>query len=273
MSSYIAVDLKAIETHAPAVARATEQPLTHVLGGLNLLWHRCWVNKSAHITRVGLAGIFGPSRLDELIASLIDSRFLEAEGDAFRVKGAEKYLRISEARSTAGKTRAESAKRTGGRFTSTHQQATSKTPAPHQQVTSTPPATDQQPTSTAPALTPSTEHRAPNTNKDSAPAPRTPRETDLLQEDFKAIVGTAYVWNGAKDGTAFAKLRKEVSLEEIRTRWKRGLRVTSGWLAVRTVAQLASKWNDLAAAPPNDLSGDWRSRVDHSKDFFAGVDS
>ena len=62
--SHIAVDLKVIEVMAPMVARACEQPVTHVLGALNLLWHRCWSTKSDTITRIGLAGIFGPQGLE-----------------------------------------------------------------------------------------------------------------------------------------------------------------------------------------------------------------
>jgi hypothetical protein len=80
-----------------------------------------------------------------------------------------------------------------------------------------------------------------------APASRAPRETDALCADFEQAVGAKYAWQGVKDGAAFSKLRKEYSLEEIRARWRVGLR-GSGWLQVRTVAQLAAKWNDLADA-------------------------
>ena len=36
-------------------------------------------------------------------------------------------------------------------------------------------------------------------------------------------------------------------------RWRVGLRAT-GWHQVRTVAQLASKWNDLAGGPPKAVA-------------------
>lgn len=80
----------------------------------------------------------------------------------------------------------------------------------------------------------------------TAPAPRAPRETDLLCEDFREIIGKAYVWADAKDGAAFAKLKRTETIEEIRARWKAGLKSEDKWRSVRTVAQLASKWNDLA---------------------------
>jgi len=100
--------------------------------------------------------------------------------------------------------------------------------------------------------------------------PKAPREEDALCADFEEIIGKPYVWSGAKDGTAFARLRRTTPLEEIRSRWRGALRSTDKWLGVRTIAQLASKWNDLAKVPL-DLTGDWRSRVDHTQDFFKGV--
>lgn len=92
------------------------------------------------------------------------------------------------------------------------------------------------------------------TRKTSAPAaPTPPRESDALCDDFKAAIGSPYRWQGVKDGKAFAELRKIASLDEVRTRWRRGLALPADeWLSCRTVAQLAAKWNDLAdaKAPP-----------------------
>lgn len=236
--SYIAFDLDALNV-ARDVGDAAGIPEERVTHGLLRMWAWCFRQKRDTLQAIQVRGFFGADAAPALVAF----GFLESTGAGFRVRGADRYLRVSEARSTAGKTRAASAGRSAGRFTS-------KTPAP-----------DQQTTSTAPALTPSTEHRAPNTKKDSPPAPRAklpkvappnprPRETDDLCADFREATGVDYRWNGAVDGTAFAKLRKEFDLEEIRTRWRAGLGVASGWLAVRTVAQLASKWNDLASGPP-----------------------
>lgn len=86
-----------------------------------------------------------------------------------------------------------------------------------------------------------------------ADKPRHPRESDCIGEDFKAIIGAEYLWQKAKDGVAWAALRKHSSVEEIRDRWRRGL-AAHGWLKVASVAQLASKWNDLAAAKSNTHS-------------------
>ncbi len=79
--------------------------------------------------------------------------------------------------------------------------------------------------------------------------PPVPRESDFLVADFLLVTGKKYKFQGAKDGVAFAELRKTETIEEIRIRWQRGLRAT-GWHHVASVAQLLSKWNDLAVDPP-----------------------
>lgn len=68
-------------------------------------------------------------------------------------------------------------------------------------------------------------------------------------DDFRAVLGTSYKWQGAKDGRAFADLRRTFPLAEIRARWVRGLKAPAdAWASCRTVAQLAMKWNDLAVS-------------------------
>lgn len=79
------------------------------------------------------------------------------------------------------------------------------------------------------------------------PKVKAPRESDALCADFTEIIGQPYRWQDAKDGAAFASLRKMASLDEIRARWRAGLASSDKWLSVRTVAQLSSKWNDLSA--------------------------
>lgn len=240
--SYIALDVKFLETEAPAIARASRSTEDRVVAGHARLWKLCWTTKRSEVSRVDLAGSFGPDGLEELISAaeaFTLTRVKDAE--TWVVRGVEKYLRISAARAEAGRKRAASAPRLAGR------------------LTSKPPASAGGATSKQPALTPSTEHRAPSTEKDIAPAAQPPRESDLLLEDFKAATGSAYLWAGARDGKAFAQLRKVASIQEIRARWRRGLSIAeSEWTSVRTVAQLAMKWNDLAeskaaAQPPKQV--------------------
>jgi len=74
-----------------------------------------------------------------------------------------------------------------------------------------------------------------------------PRASDLLAGDFREVVGQPYAWKGAKDGVALAEMLKVADLDEVRRRWRIGLKST-GWQQVCTVAQLHQKWNDLAVA-------------------------
>jgi hypothetical protein len=220
--SYIAFDLDALNV-VPDVAAACGLPAGEVAHGLLKLWAWCFREKTDLVTSTHLAGFFSGKPAG---AALEAFGFLHQEDQKWRVRGASRYLRISEVRSAGGKARSSAAGRSAGRFTSK------------------PPAPDQQATSSEPALTPTTDDRAPTTESKK----RAPRETDALVGDFLELTGKAYVWADAKDGVAFARLRREVSLEEIRARWRLGLKSNDKWLGVRTVAQLASKWNDLAQA-------------------------
>lgn len=84
--------------------------------------------------------------------------------------------------------------------------------------------------------------------KASAPAkPTQARDSDRLCADFLEVVGPAYAWQGAKDGTALAHLLTLTTIDEVSRRWRLGLKAPAAdWASCRTVAQLRSKWNDLA---------------------------
>lgn len=157
--SNISVDLKVIEVTGPMVARALGEPLPFTLGCLNLLWHRCWSLKTDTITAVGLTGIFGPEKLDARIALLVDAGFLEPSGAHFRVRGAERYLRIREGNSKGG----HASKRNlipggprGGRA--------EVEPSPQAEVE---PRSSRETTSGPLGSSPNTEHRTPNTEKEN----------------------------------------------------------------------------------------------------------
>lgn len=81
--------------------------------------------------------------------------------------------------------------------------------------------------------------------------PRAPAPSDVLVAEFAAAGLGAYLWQGAKDGTALSDLLQTATLDEIVTRWRRGLAApVKAWASCRTVAQLRQKWNDLAATEP-----------------------
>lgn len=154
--SFIAVDLKVIETHAPSAARAAGVSEDRVIGGLLRLWHRCWSLSKGNVTRQEVVGAFGP----ESFAGLFDALcvdFLEVQTDGtIKVRGAEKYLRIKESRRKG----AEMTNRAKAERRSSDAQATLNRTLPN-------------------ALTPSTEHRAPNTEKEAAAAEPPPLTTPV----------------------------------------------------------------------------------------------
>ena len=260
--SYIAFDLDALNVSRDvgAAAGVPEERITH---GLLRMWAWCFREKTDTVQAIQVQGFFGTSAAPALVAF----GFLAPAGADFRVRGAERYLRISDARSKGGHA-AKSNLIPGGPKRSTGR-ASSRDPrsAPAE----TQPSTTLGSTS---ALTPSTEHRAPNTeSKSTAPLFASPaveaeshkvkpqKDSDLLVYDFKVVTGSDYVWNGAKDGAALAALLKAVSLDEVRTRWRRGLEApASAWASCRTVAQLRQKWNDLVpatvAGPPKSTRDD-----------------
>ena len=155
--SNISVDLKVIEVTAPMVARALNEPVALTLGGLNLLWHRCWSLKSDTITSVGLAGIFGPEKLDVRIAQLVDAGFLEAAGVGFRIKGAERYLRIKAGNSKGG----HAAK---GNLIPGGKRPPRAEGEPRGEPSATPEDTSAHPSGPL-GSSPNTEHRTPNTKE------------------------------------------------------------------------------------------------------------
>ncbi len=99
-----------------------------------------------------------------------------------------------------------------------------------------------------------------------------PKETPaaLLCADFLDVIGTKYAFNGAKDGAALKWLLQQAPLDEVRRRWRVGLRMPSDrWGSTRTIAQLRSKWNDLAKL---NTSAGWRDDAAQSKGgFFDGT--
>lgn len=138
--AYIAFELDALNV-MPAVGAAAGVSPDVVAHGLLKLWAWCFREETDSVTDVHLAGFFGPGVAPALEAF----GFLEKSDAGWRVKGAQRYLRVKEQRRNAGRARSLSAGRSAGKFTSEK------------------PAEDQRSASEKPALTPSTEHRAPNT--------------------------------------------------------------------------------------------------------------
>ena len=101
---FIAVDLKVIEGLAAAVGRAGAMSEDAVLAGLVRLWHRCWADEIDTLTGDEISGLFAfdAARADgsaRAIGALVAFGFLETLPEmTWRVKGAERYLRLKESR-------------------------------------------------------------------------------------------------------------------------------------------------------------------------------
>jgi len=150
--SYIAFDLDALNVarDVGAAASLSEERITH---GLLRMWAWCFREKTDTVSVIQVQGFFGP----EAAPALVAFGFLAQTENGFRVRGAERYLRVTKQRSEAGRARSSSAGRSAGKFTSGQPADNQRQPAEHQRTTSE-----------KPALTPSTEHLAPNTLKAAA---------------------------------------------------------------------------------------------------------
>src|SRR5688572_21909768 len=96
---YLAFDLDAKKRAARAAAGLGVHP-GQVAWGLLEMWEHAWEAKSETIDALTLACCFGPDpRVPGVLAAM---GFVEPEGERFRVKGADRYLRISEARRRGG---------------------------------------------------------------------------------------------------------------------------------------------------------------------------
>lgn len=111
ITNFIPIDFKVIEVHAPIIARASGQQVTHIIGALSLLWHRVFSLKQETVTRIGLAGLFGPESLDIIIEACVNEGILTPVGGEWRIKGADHFKRVSEARSRGGKAASGNLKR------------------------------------------------------------------------------------------------------------------------------------------------------------------
>lgn len=202
---YLAFDLDA-KKRVPQVARAAGVQPCEVGWGLLDLWEHVWSSKNDSVGEMLLDGFFGPNQ--RIREALVAFGFLESKGDgSYRVRGADRYSRISGVRSEGGKTRITTAKRDSkGRLV-----AADKAPADIQLDSSSrpaePPAAPAQagrqldvPPAQAGELTSSppaadqlyTEHRTPNVlsspdKRPSGPADKPKRERPpRASQDFVA---------------------------------------------------------------------------------------
>lgn len=241
---YIAFDLDALK-HVPDVARSAGLAESDVGYGLVRLWAYCWTEKTDVVTPIHLAGFFGS---EKAAPALVAFGHLAPSAADFRVRGAEKYLRITAAQSAAGKKNAKNLSRgTPGR-------KPRKTRDPAGDPPENPPSTGS-PGSPRP-LPPSTEHRAPTPIETIAGLPPADPYKQLvgsLFDAFAAVKGSKYRPTGP-DWKALERLRQDATAAEIRLRWGRGLRGAYKRDAC-TFVELEAKWNALATDEPSTGKG------------------
>jgi hypothetical protein len=253
---FIGFELDAKKKIGPAarVAGIAEEKLGW---GLIDLWSWCWMEKRLYIDGILLEAFFGGDSV-RVARALEAFGFLEAQDGQWRVKGAKKYLRISEARSEAGKTSSKGRSRNAkGQLLS--QQATTRESAIASEATSKPPAIAGEPSSKPPTTSQLyTEHRTPNTDhqKEKEPPARANASgpvgelRDGIEAAFLEAKGAAYEWTTQDENALRSKTK--YGTEEILRRWRIALARTRYPLC-SSVVDLVKKWNDYAKA--DDVAG------------------
>lgn len=228
---------------ASSIATSCGAPVQNITHGNLLLWRHVWRTKNDIVTTAHIQAFFGTNACEALVLF----NHLEATEKGWRVKGAAEWLRVVTAQSEAGKRNSGNLNR-GPRLPPGSLPASASKSA----------EAGDKPAGSLPAL-PATSDQRPATSvkrsvakRPATPAPRLKPLTDLLAVDYaRRRDGDLYKHGGAKDALALKALLPIATDEEIRDRWRKGLD-SVGWASCSTIAQLGSKWNDLAAptGPP-----------------------
>lgn len=185
-----------------------------------------------------------PKRADTFWAALKRCGFVEGDGETARIRGLRRY----ESAWKRNRPRAESARSPRGGPT-----AAAQPDADADADADVPPLRGGTPVRAAPAVRNQRQHRLPIIDLSDESEPKHQDAVNALVAGFASAGMGKYLWQGAKDGKALSELLKVATLEDVLTRWRRGLGAPAeAWASCRTVAQLKQKWNDLAppAGPP-----------------------
>lgn len=99
MSSYIAFEIDAFN-QAPLIATVTGLKPADVTHGLMTMWVYVFRSSIDRVTDIHIDAFFGAKKIAPVLATF---GFLEADGDGWRVRGGDRYKRVREMRSKAGK--------------------------------------------------------------------------------------------------------------------------------------------------------------------------
>ena len=249
--SYIAFDLDALN-RAPAAARAAGVTEDQVISGLVRLWAWCFREKTDQATALQIRGHFGADCADALAAF----GFLEPLKGTYRVKGADRYLRVTAGRSKGGKAaHAAGNLLAGSKKSAPANRQLSPSLLPAEAGAGSQPFTDDR--------RPTTDDRRPNEVAPSAPHPLTSETRNRLVDAYEAFAGSKYKFRGPIDGKALKELLAHSEPDEIVRRFHVGLK-NLNWPKITTIAQLNQHWNALTGtvaqntrAPVAAESVDW----------------
>ena len=264
--SYLAFELDALNV-APAVARAAGIDENAVLGGLLRLWAWCFREKVDQTTLVGIRGHFGPG--PDIATALVEFGFLEPSQAGFRVRGADRYLRIAEGRSKGGHASKGNLKKGRNKPAESLEvaeaQPETKPEGEHRLLSGSPPA--HPPAGSRPC----TEHRAPSTEhltpkkhagrpqKPVDPAPPDPRHAPLVKklcDAFAEVRGSKYPFAPRDAAAVRDLLGSSDDVEALERAWRRALKHT-GFPAVSTVHEFAKNLAHFVGARRESNYSDW----------------
>lgn len=255
---YIAFDLLALE-QCPNIARLARCSEDAIIAGFTRLWAHCWRQSTDRVTRFHLMGLFG----EDVADALVSFEFLEVTDTDYRVRGADRYLRLKSAQSKGGhKAKGNlipgGKKRRGRKSSATPEN--SSAPAEEQPRSSREPLRLEP--SDSSALTSSIEHRASNKTLTAerpaggeaanakTPDPRHSPLVNRLYESFGELKGHAYKVSG-HDLKAVQRLLAHAEPDEIDRRWRIGLEWALHKKRCHSIAELELHWNVYADVQPS----------------------
>lgn len=258
MSAYIAFDLDALNV-ARDVGNACGLEEAYVTHGMLRMWSWCFRTKTDSVNGEHVRGFFGA----DATAALIAFGFLTPDGSAFKVRGAERYLRLSEAR------------KKGGLAAKKHlipgaiHKKTQPKDLPKGQPKISPRPAEEQPKSvlgSAWALSPNTKHLLPNTvlNTSAPNSAETPKShkfpdwqaaVDAVCLEFQKMRGAKFD-PGGRNASALKKLeaRSSGNLDEVLRRWRIALQSTHP--RIGELYQLEDRWNQFSESGATKASND-----------------
>lgn len=264
--SYVAFDLDALN-RAPNVARAIGCTEDTIVAGLVRLWAYCFREAKEVVSEAEIKGLFGIDAKDALVAF----GFLAAMENAFRVKGADRYLRYKKGVKSGGLASKKNLKqyqkkaqpKKEGEPEESRNGAGGGAGGEPEIITGSPSGFD-------PALTPNTYKETSNdVSFITAQAPKKKKALkgkaqEVAQEHFTGVPWQVAVeqlfsaferFRGAKytptarDFSALENLAKRTrgDFAEVSRRWTNALR--SGFPIIGELWQLEQKFNQFAANP------------------------